>query len=83
MINLQVEKASISMEQVHTSGNQGTTDALHYEIQFQALAMNMEEDLLDNTNYYITAGVEYGHEAYIWIGQAEISTALVPHVCSL
>ncbi len=32
-------------------------------------------DLNPGTTYYITAGVEYGLDEYIWIGQAEVTSA--------
>ena len=65
------------LEQVHTEGvPDDTGDDNKVTVQFQAVAVSVD-DLDTATDYYLTAGVEYGHEQYVWVGQAHIKTNLV------
>ena len=43
------------------------------EVQFEAMLVNLEE-VDNNEDRFITAGLEYGDSAYIWVGQAAIKT---------
>ena len=80
-----IGKAVATLENVHT-GNQGSSggDENTLKLQFQALMMNPEiadgsdasNFLKDGQDYYITAGVEYGQEGFIWTGMAQVTTSL-------
>ena len=65
------------MEQVHTSNT--STDAPEpadnnkITFQFQFILVDTSDKYTGN--YYLTAGVEYGNQAYVWVGQAAITTA--------
>jgi len=80
---LQIEKTSILLEQVHTNGAEAPDTTNNQLIfQFQAV-MVATSDLVSNKRYYITAGVEYGDEEYVWIGQAEVISVLINRVSSI
>ena len=66
---------------MHTDNTNDTGDANKIEFQFMAIVVNTD-DLFTATNYHITAGVEYGNEEYVWIGEATVSTDLVNEVSS-
>ena len=69
------------LEQVHTSGEQTESTLNQYRVNFQSVLVDTAPTpIRDNSKYVITAGVEYADEEYIWIGQAEISTALAGEV---
>ena len=80
----QTEKTRMLLEQTHTGGSDSTGDNNVFEAQFQAVVLDSVPDpLIDGGKYYISAGVEYGNGAYVWVGQAEIQTALTGHVSCL
>jgi len=76
-----VEKSSILLEQVHTGGLEagGDPNDNQMTLQFQAVMVNTD-DVMSNQRYFITAGVEFGNEEYVWIGQAEIISVLLNRV---
>ena len=85
-----VGKAKATLEHVHTGNQPSNGDQNTLKLQFQALMMNPEiadgtnasNALKDGKDYYITAGVEYGTEGFIWTGQAKVTTALQSLVLS-
>ena len=64
------------LEQVHTDSTEDAGDANKVVVQFQAVAVDVP-DLESARDYYLTAGVEYGNEQYVWVGQAHIRTIVV------
>ena len=50
------------LEQLHTDSNQVTDDSNKIKVQFQAI-MVPTSDLTTATDYYLSAGAEYGNEA--------------------
>ena len=50
-----------------------TGDARSVEVQFQAMLLNLPE-VSDSQDRYITTGLTYGDESYIWVGQSHITT---------
>ena len=75
------------MEQLHTNDNPDGGDRNHIVVQFQAILLDLGIDANGNAAaaqtdmlYYITAGVEYGNEEYVWIGQQEIKVLITDHV---
>lgn len=79
-----IGKAVATLENVHTGNQPSSGDENTLKLQFQALMMNPEiadgtnasNALKDGQDYYITAGVEYGQEGFIWTGMAKVSTVL-------
>lgn len=61
------------MEQVHTSNTSDLADDNKITFQFQFILVDTSDKYTGN--YYLTAGVEYGDQAYVWVGQAAITTA--------
>ena len=74
-----VEKSKIILEEVHTGESEAIGNDNSLKFQFQAVLVDHFETATA-TSYFITAGVEYANEAYIWVSQAEIMTSLQPHV---
>ena len=72
-INSQIEKSHILLEQVHTSNTSNLVDDNKITFQFQFILVDTSDKYTGN--YYLTAGVEYGNQAYVWVGQAAITTA--------
>lgn len=68
---------------MHTNGGPGLDDPNHtIKVQFEAVMLDPKTEniwLKDGHKYYITAGVEFGSGAYIWIGQKEVQTILLSH----
>ncbi len=63
------------MEQMHTD-DQGSDEKENiFQVQFQAVAVDFPGgELGEMSPYAITAGIEYGHGEYVWIGQMEVVT---------
>jgi hypothetical protein len=78
-----VQKTTVILENVHTAGLESPDDHNKFQLQFQAILVNPKTTLNELKNakdYYITAGVEYADGAYVWVGQAKITTVLIPQV---
>ena len=77
-----IGKAVAILENVHTDNRAASGDQNKLKLQFQAVMMNPEHPenasiaLKDGKDYYITAGVEYGQEGFVWTGQAKVTTVL-------
>ena len=69
----QIEKSHIRLEQVHTSNVSTGTNDNTITFQFQFILVDTSDKYTGQ--YYLTAGVEYGNQAYVWVGQAAITTA--------
>ena len=69
----QIEKSAILLEQVHTSNTSDAASANKITFQFQFILVDTSDKYTGS--YYLTAGVEYGDQAYVWVGQAAITTA--------
>ena len=77
---MQNEKTKITYERIHTMGTNTTSgDDNAIVFQFQAIMVDVGE-ITTGSNYYITGGMEYGSETYIWVGQQEITAAIVARV---
>ncbi len=78
-----VQKTTVLMEHVHTGGNMSASDHNMIQIQFQAILVDPKttaNNLKNGKDYYITAGVEYADGAYVWVGQAKVTTVMLPQV---
>lgn len=69
-----VEKAVIDWTNVQTTGPDGT-DKNTINVQFQAMMVPLPE-LENGKKYYVSAGIEYAEEAYVWVGQIEVTASL-------
>ena len=58
---------------MHTSNTSDSADDNKITFQFQFILVDTSDKYTGN--YYLTAGVEYGDQAYVWVGQAAITTA--------
>ena len=84
-----IGKAVAVLENVHTDNQPSSGDQNRLQLQFQALMINPEiaddtnasNALKNGTDYYITAGVEYGQQGLIWTGMAKVTTVLKDLVC--
>ena len=63
----QVEKTTLILEQLHTDGIQASDDSNKVKVQFQAVMVPVN-DLVTATDYFLTAGAEYGNEGFVWVG---------------
>ncbi len=80
-MSLKVVKTSLLLEQTHTDGYGAKDELGKLQVQFQAVAVNTEEDLLlDGETYFITAGADFAEGEYIWVAQAETATSLIGQV---
>ena len=70
------------MEQVHTTGIPDEGNQNKLRVEFQAVLVD-HEATKTATKDFITTGVEFGDEAYVWVGQAEITTSLTVTVSTL
>ena len=66
---LQIEKAIVPYKDIETTG---ATDKSAF-VKFEAMMVDIG-DISGSQNRHITAGLEYGDSAYIWVGQASLTT---------
>ena len=72
--------------QLHTTASSNfssSSDHSRIQIQFQAILLNLDNDentLESGKEYFISAGAEHGE--LVMVGQAKISTVLIPKVSS-
>ena len=76
---MQIEKTRILFEQVGRTGQGSGSDASKITLNFVFFIVDMNGDL-GNSTYYLNAGVEYGGQSYVWVGQVPITTVIVPQV---
>ena len=60
-------------QQVHTNGQPDSGELNKITIQFQAILLPTGD--VEDKDYYITAGAEYGDEQYVWVGQEKVTVA--------
>ncbi len=77
--NSVVEKARFELFELHTDALQSATDLNQLTVTFTAIMVGTS-DLLDATDYFITAGAEYLDEEYVWVGQQPVTSSLVSQV---
>ena len=65
---MQIEKAIVPYKEIETSGTERSA-----QVQFEAMMVYIG-DVSGGQNRHITAGLEYGDSAYIWVGQASVTT---------
>ena len=65
-------------QQVHTNGMTDSLEENKITVQFQAILLPTGD--VQDKDYYITAGAEYGDEQYVWVGQEKVTVARVPRV---
>ena len=74
-----IEKTTILLEHVHTDDTEDPNDDNKLVFQFMAIMVSTD-DLETARDYYITAGVEYGIDEHVWIGQAKVTSVLLSRV---
>lgn len=65
---------------MHTDGTAVTNTENMIKLQVQFFAVDVTD--LTDIAYYLTAGVEYGDQSYVWVGQAPITVAKAVRVRS-
>lgn len=70
----QIETSRMLFQQVHTEGVADTGGDTHkITIQFQAILVPTGD--VEDKDYYLTAGAEYGNEQYVWVGQEKVTVS--------
>lgn len=80
--NLQIEKTKITFEQLHTNDEGSPDNDNEVRIQFQAVLVDHEQTQ-NGRQYYLTVGVDFAEQSFVWIGQAKIQTSIVPLVSTI
>ena len=76
----QIETSRMLFQQVHTNDQEDTGGGTHkITIQFQAILVPTGD--VEDKDYYITAGAEYGNEQYVWVGQEKVTVSRAARVC--
>ena len=76
----------MTLEQLHTQGLEDGGDKNKIEVKFTAVMLDVGETLggaaagLADQTYYVTVGVSYGTQQFVWVGQQEVTVVLVDHV---
>eukprot|EP00094_Tigriopus_californicus_P011496 TCALIF_11101-PA protein Name:"Protein of unknown function" AED:0.09 eAED:0.09 QI:0/0.77/0.73/0.95/0.48/0.58/46/1495/2737 len=72
-----IEKTKITFEQLHTNDEGSPDDENQVKVQFQAVLVDHEQTQ-NGRQYYLTTGVDFAGQSFVWIGQAKVQTSIVP-----
>lgn len=61
-------KQSLSIQNINTGGNPDSMTANQFSIGFNSMLCN-EPGVTAGAQFYLTAGIQYANETYVWIGQ--------------
>ena len=73
------QRVSILVQDAHTSSTESEGDDNKITFEFTSVFLNIPEESVNDKEYYIAAGVNYGDGEYVWIGQVKVVADIQPN----